>query len=455
MLSFQLVLQIIAGLGPYFSVAILLAIVVGLFLPWGVMNPQKWLYLYIIGMSLVPFGSNAADASGSLYKQITWGLLYLLCLVILIRSRREINAPEVRFPWELIALYIFTILSIAWSDYKISSFKRYILLIGLLLIATLTVKLSILDKSFSKLLGRPLSFFMLAGVAIAATIPNFAFDTDGALRGFTSHKNTWGQLSLLCSIIFFNNALNRINRKAYLLLLAIALTMLLMSKSATSLLAFCISSFCVLTIHSLTSKKIAGKILALTGFLIGSVLLLIYTILHGELPFDALTELVFKATDKSSTLTGRTQLWQLMGAEIAHHPWLGTGFGGFWQGMEGASGALVQRLNWGPPTQAHSGYIDGFNEIGIFGMLLFGIVVISHIWRCFELYSSGMRDHSMLHISLIIGFLTINYAESSLMQGSNMWWIITTCSIVEVYNRLRTHRSMQSTPMIQTSGIRI
>jgi O-antigen ligase len=438
--SFQLVFQIIAGLGPYFSVAILLALFLGLFLPWGVMHPQKWLFLYIFGIALLPFGGNDPDGGGSLYKQLTWGLLYVLCFIILLRSRKDQASPKLNVPPELLLLYTFLFITIAWSDYRLSSFKRYTLLVGLLLIALISAKLSLQGRSFASLLDKPIAFFMLCGVAMALALPELAFDSDGALRAYTSHKNTWGQFMLLCSVVFLNNTLNRNNLKLNVPLLFIAIALLYLSKSATSLLAFIFSTFFVLIVYGFFSKNIAAKLVLLAGALATAVALLVYSVLHGKLPFDALIELVFSSMDKSSTLTGRIQLWQLMGAEIVHHPWFGTGFGGFWVGLDGAAGALGRRLDWGPPTQAHSGYIDAMNEIGAVGMLLFAVVMAVHIYRCVGLYSAGLKSHFLLHVAIMISFLVNNYAESSLIQGTNMWWIIMTCSILEVSNRLRLHK---------------
>jgi len=438
--SFQLVFQIIAGLGPYFSVAILLALFLGLFLPWGVMNPQKWLFLYIFGIALLPFGGSDPDGGGSLYKQLTWGLLYILCLIILLRSRKDQESPKLQIPTELLVLYAFLFITIAWSEYRVSSFKRYMLLVGLLLIAIISAKQSLQSRSFASLLDKPIAFFMLCGVAMAVALPEMAFDSDDALRAYTYHKNTWGQFMLLCSVVFFNNMLNRNNLKLNVPLFLVAITLLYLSKSATSLLAFFFSTFFVLIVYGFSSKNMAARLILLAGTLTTAVALLVYSVIHGKLPFEAMVDMVFTSMDKSSTLTGRIQLWQLMSAEIVRHPWFGTGFGGFWVGLDGAAGALGRRLDWGPPTQAHSGYIDGMNEIGAIGMLLFAIVMAVHIYRCIRLYSAGLRNHFLLHTAIMISFLVNNYAESSLIQGTNMWWIIMTCSIIEVSNRLRLHK---------------
>lgn len=438
----QLIIQIIAGLGPYFLVAILLAVILGLLLPWGIVRPQKWLYFYIFSIAFMAVGGTNPDGSGSSYKQATWGILYALCCIIIYRSRGEKNSPAIRFPLELLILYGFILISIGWSDYKISSLKRYILLIGLLLIAVITTKISISENSFVKILTKPLAVFMLGGAAIAAALPTLAFDSDGALQAYTSHKNTWGQFMLLCSIIFFNKVLLRENVRTYLPLLAISVTMLHMSKSATSLLAFIFSSFCVLLLQVFSSKNMAGRLLMLALVLTGAISTLVYSIIFGSLPFNDLVNLLFKVTDKSTTLTGRTFLWQLMGAEIERHPWFGTGFGGFWVGLEGAAGVLVKRLDWGPPTQAHSGYIDVVNEIGLAGMAVLAVVLISHLYRCLILYSKEIyaRDNFSLHTAIIISVLITNYAESSLIQGTNILWLILTCSIIDVFNRVNAKK---------------
>ncbi|NZD55326.1 O-antigen ligase family protein [Sphaerotilus montanus] len=445
--SLQLVFQIVAGLGPYFLIAILLAALVGIFPPWGVENPRKWLFLYIIGLALLPFGGNDPSGGGSLYKQITWGLLYVLCTVMIARSRKDSESRDTKFPIELLILYAFLLATIIWSEYKVSSFKRYLLLVGLLLIATISSRISLHSRSFASIIDKPLAFFMFCGVAVAAISPRIAFDSDGALQAFTSHKNTWGQFMCLCSIVFFNNVLARNNRTLNIPLLAASLIVLYLSKSATSMLAFSFSSCCLLLIHGLSSKNMAGKLAVLIVVLTSSVATLVYSIAHGNLPFDALTEMVFKVTDKSTTLTGRTFLWQLMAAEIKYHPWLGTGFGGFWVGLEGAAGVLVRRLDWGPPTQAHSGYIDVVNEVGFAGLAMLCIVLLSHFYRIFALYNAENRQHFSLHFSIFTSFLIINYAESSFIQGTNIWWIIVTCSIVEVYNRTQEPQSNKTNPI--------
>ena len=451
--SLQLIFQIIAGLGPYFSIAVMLAVMIGLFLPWGIVNPEKWLFFYAIGLCLLPFGGSNPDSEGSLYKQVTWGALYTLCFIIISRSSRDNSSPKINFPIELIALYIFILLTITWSEYKLSSFKRYILLVGLFLIAIISSKLSLRDRSFSSLIEKPVAFFMLCGAAFAAAFPGKAFDADGALLAYTSHKNTWGQFLSLCSIIFFSNILSKKGRLLYIPLLAISLVMLYMSKSATSLLAFAFSSSFLLLMKGFSSKNMAGKLLVLAFFLSSAVATLIYCIAQGRLPFDTLTDLVFKVTEKSSTLSGRTFLWQLMGAEIARHPWLGTGFGGFWVGLEGAAGTLVKRLDWGPPTQAHSGYLDVANEIGIIGLLILSTVLLTHLYRCFSLYRADTREHFSIHASMMTSFLILNYAESSFIQGTNIWWIVILCSIIEVFNR--TQAVKENTPGRAGNGSKI
>jgi O-antigen ligase len=240
-----------------------------------------------------------------------------------------------------------------------------------------------------------------------------------------------------------NNFIAGNKRYLYGIMFFLSLASLFASKSATSIIAFVVSASFIILFIAATTKRNSVKIFFLTLAAFNAVACLIYTIKNGNLPFDAIIDLIFRATDKSTTLSGRTHLWQIMSSEVSRHPWLGTGFGGFWVGQDGPSGAVIHRLDWGPPTQAHSGYIDGVNEIGILGMALFLVVIFFHITRCFKLHLNGMTASFIFHFTIVSSFLISNYTETSLLQGTNLYFVIVMCSVIEVYNRARTFDTTQ------------
>lgn len=442
--SAELILAILVGLGPYFLGAFLLAFVLALFLPWGLTNAGKWYPYGVIVLCLFMQGSGGLTGEGSAYKQVSWTLLYVLTLAVLYRTRRDDpEIPSIHLPWEQVALFAFVLLTAAWSPAPVTTLKRFVLLAGLMLIAVLVSRLSIKAGSMARSLAPALATFLLLGGVVALAFPRLAFDSDGALRSLTSHKNTWGQFSALGVLLFTHLVLTGVRRAAYLPLTLVAVAMVVLSKSSTSLLTSGLGVTLLLLFHAIRRGSLVGRLLLLGGGVSVAIGTLVFTVLHGELPFGAAIDLVYRLTERNATLTGRTQLWMLMGQEIAQHPWLGLGYGSFWTGLQGPSARIAYRVDWGPPNQAHNGYLDLVNEIGLVGALLMLIVVVRHLWRCHRLYRHGEAEQAALHTTLIVAFLVLNYAETTMLLGTSFSFIVVMCSIVEVSRR---HAMLRRTP---------
>src|SRR5690606_36617520 len=80
---------------------------------------------------------------------------------------------------------------------------------------------------------------------------------------------------------------------------------------------------------------------------------------------------------KSADLTGRTDIWDLVLLEAGKHPWAGIGYGAFWLGMESPSQYIIDALYW-IPLQAHNGYLDVYNELGVIGIAILSGFLIVH-----------------------------------------------------------------------------
>jgi O-antigen ligase len=199
----------------------------------------------------------------------------------------------------------------------------------------------------------------------------------------------------------------------------------------------------------LIAKSVPGRVIAIV--LVMSLILVLfgYFLFTGHSPFSALTDAVYAATGKEQTLTGRLQLWQLMLAEIDRHPWKGVGYGGFWAGPGGPSSGVAARLNWGPPGQAHSGYIDVINEVGYVGFALLVLLLLNHAAKVLTAYRAGETKFAIFHTAILLAALVTNYAESSLLRTTHIWWIVLCTSMVEVHCRLAV---LQLRPPSQRSG---
>ena len=75
---------------------------------------------------------------------------------------------------------------------------------------------------------------------------------------------------------------------------------------------------------------------------------------------------------KDITFTGRTYLWAAIWEVIKKHILIGCGFQGYWVISNKDLLELYKNFVW-LPNQAHNGYLDILNEIGIVGLVLFAI----------------------------------------------------------------------------------
>lgn len=427
------ILSYFLALGPYIAVALFLAIVLVGFAPWAWKHPERWLFWAIFLLSFGGIGDSSAD--GSLYKQVTWGVFFGLLGALLLFSPKANNTPLHRLlPTGLLLLICLMFISIAWSPEPFVSFKRVVQAVGVLLIGLLTARHALLGHKLQTQLQPSAMFFLGIGLCVVVLVPSVAFDADHALRGISPHKNTWGQFSLISSLVFLFAWLdNRCRLGFYALVLVVSVASLVLSRSTTSILAFVVVAGALIVWQLSNRQGVLGKI-----FLVGVVFTMglafhIYLVFTGVWPLDALSDGVFHLAGKEQTLTGRKLLWQLMFAEIEKHPWLGTGYGGFWINGPGASATLISKLNWGPPTQAHSGYIDIVNEIGILGAVLLVGVLFKHLLNIIKLVRVTESYRAVFHGALLFSVLIINYAESSLLRTNHFWWVIICASIFEVH----------------------
>lgn len=422
------------GAGPYALVAIVVATAMVGFVPWIWRKPEAWLFWALFALSFSP-ASGDASGEGSVVRQLTWSALFALLAAQLIWDQKlpakQLLALVPLSMWLLMSLIF---VSLAWSPEPVISFKRAIQMVGVLLMSLLVARSTLQGEDLLSKLRYPAGVFIVLGLASAVLSPSTAFDVDHAMRAISTHKNTWGQFSLLSCLVFLFSWVRNKRQLALLVLgLAPSFVSLVLSKSTTSLLTFLLIAGSVAVWMLLRFPGMLGKMILIGGVLAAALAFHGFLVVTGEWPLDALSRNLFKATGKDASLTGRTFLWELMYAEIAKHPWLGTGYGGFWTNTAGASAVLVSYLNWGPPVQSHSGYIDVVNELGVLGAVLMIVMALVHLRNVWALLRSEQAIAGMLHGSLLVSVLIVNYAETSLLRTTQFWWIIYSISIFEAH----------------------
>jgi exopolysaccharide production protein ExoQ len=81
---------------------------------------------------------------------------------------------------------------------------------------------------------------------------------------------------------------------------------------------------------------------------------------------------------KDPSITGRTPLWGFVWEMIQKQPWLGYGYGGFWQGWDGQAAQIWRAIQW-TPNHPHNGLLALWIDLGLLGIIIFAI----GFWRYF------------------------------------------------------------------------
>jgi exopolysaccharide production protein ExoQ len=412
------------------ALALLGVILLGLGLPLATIAGRARLWVAmpvaVLVMSVVPLGAVDAEVTseGSMVRQIGWGAVFCIAAWVAFNSAGKMAVVRASWvPTAFALLLTYAVVSVAWSPDPFVSFKRVVQLLGVVVIAVALVRRQ-RERAALEQLFWPGLWLLIVGVA-AVAFPSLAFDADGNFKGVGITKNVWAQCALLVCLLGFAKARGARGHKRFLLVVATfgALLILALTRSATTLLAL------VLALSVVALPWVAARV----GGMVPATALVcsLVTIAILGVQQTGMLESAAPLLGKDATLTGRTFLWELLAAEIAKHPWFGLGYGGFWIGTEGPSWLVVRLLEWGP-GQGHNGYLDVINELGYVGFALLLAVLLGHAVRLFNLFKTGLRDFALLHSSVLIATLVLNFAETSLLRSTALWWIVLTISIIEV-----------------------
>lgn len=142
------------------------------------------------------------------------------------------------------------------------------------------------------------------------------------------------------------------------------------------------------------------------------------------------------AMGKSETFTGRTAIWKLvLGESRFHNTWIGGGYGGFWVGRTGVSSYAIVGDNL-YPGQAHNGYIDIYNDLGILGLILLAAFLSVAFYRAGRLVALGHPEGKM-HLCIPLMCVFLNLGESTLFRGTSFMNIVFLASFIRAAAVLR------------------
>jgi O-antigen ligase len=277
-----------------------------------------------------------------------------------------------------------------------------------------------------RLLVVTLSILSILNLLAVLLVPSFAIhggvEHTGLWKGISGHKNTLGTLSLLSfvsHVIYFFRGKRKVLHIGFILLNAL---LLIECQSTTSLVLT--SSLFIFILFILLFKRIRS--IALRGFFISCSCLLV---LLGLVLTFTYGDAIASEFGKTTTLTGRTEIWQGIGGAIQSHYWFGHGYGSYWAARPSiyANGIRFDL------TSSHSGFRDLWIDVGLTGLLATITLAITTLFK----FRIGKAD-MYTWLTAVVFFLFIvlnNITDSRFLNSLAIYWIIFMVIVIKVQER--------------------
>ncbi len=349
-----------------------------------------------------------------------WGLLYVVSLVGLTASF-GINwiTWVVRYRLLLTLLLVGTAFSAMWSIDPGLSIERTVHLLGSTLIALYIGFMIPLNRILS-IAAVVFGLLMSASIVAVFVVPDLGierYEGRDVWRGIMTSKNTlgfWSAIAVLLYASMLTHPLTLNKKLLYSIGLLIALTVLVNSVSATSVLSLVIGLL-VMSYLFIAHRFQLGyaATMVLGTFFVALAIFSFYNIDTAEL------------IGRSGDLTGRGDVWSQTWQLIMQKPLTGYGYGTIWYPTD-ESLWIQQHLTdftW-KVFHAHNGLLQLASEIGMPLTLLALLMIVQQLIEI--IYCQYQRQQ--LGVLFVLGFtialLVSNYSEARLVVNREMYWIL-------------------------------
>ena len=352
------------------------------------------------------------------------------------------------FPKSLGAFLLIATVSVAWSAYPgasaIGIALQWLTTLAALFIAvclTWTELVRTLAVALRWILGLSIAFEFIVAVFIGHAVLPFWVEYSGKIpaafywsrgllleggpiEGIVASRNLLGFLALLALIVFaVQLRAGLVARGRGILWVSVAIVMLWFTRSATVTVA--LAAVAVALLFALWARRLPplGRrplyltaVAALAAAVVGLV---------------GFSSTLLGLLGKSDDLTGRFDIWGSVIGLASERPLWGWGWVGYWvPWVEPFDGLAVRKgVEY---LQAHNAWLDVWLQVGILGLIVFGALVLSTLWRSWFLAVDrprlGVNDtatytvSSLLPLLLTVALLAQSLAESRLLVESG--WVL-------------------------------
>jgi hypothetical protein len=318
--------------------------------------------------------SNAAQAleEGNPLDRTIFSLLILAAFTILV-SRS--------FPWRkfiaqnaaLACFLAFALMSVAWSDFPLPTFKKWFRDMGAYMVVLVVVSDPRPLEAVRTVLRRVCYLLVPLSIVFVKYYPELGkgFGDWGGQEytGVSTSKNMLGALCLVSGIFFFWDTItrwherrdSRVRRIILVNIAFVSMTIWLLNLSQSSTSTICLGVGCLMiaAAHSNFGQRHPNWLRALPPMSFVLYLILAFG-------FDMSGQFA-EAAGKNANMSDRTHIWEVL-LSVPINPVLGTGYQSFWLGSR------VQwvwaRMAGDNVLSAHNGYLQIYLDLGLIGLLI-------------------------------------------------------------------------------------
>ncbi len=370
--------------------------------------------------------------NSNILNQIVYSLLFIFSLIVISAKYREV-LDIIKKEKVLTIFLVWCILSILWSVDPVATFKRFFRTLTLFTVTLSLVVHTDSTEEILKYIKPALYLYVFLSLPVSILIPGAKDPQFHTFRGFTDQKNNLGQISVMCILLsyFLFKSENEFYKKSIAALsLLFSLALLFGSESMTSISSFLFVSGIGLILYIDNIYKPLGLGRSASVIIITFSIVLIVSIIFIAPIFVQDT---FGLVGKNLTFTGRTGLWLAILANVSKHPILGAGYQAFWSLNNPAELELFKTFVW-LPNEAHNGYLDILNDVGIIGFGLFFIMLVKYFVNIAKL-----KVYNPLKW-IVIAALIINLQESTLFRPGHLVGDLVVLSYLLVIVQLKNQK---------------
>lgn len=364
------------------------------------------------------YGAVSDESLASPTKRVLWLSMYLIAGYFLVK-RCDSLGQVLKGTTILNVLLVYVAISTLWSETRAISMISVAALVGNSLIGFyFGVRYSL--NQFLRVLG------WFSGLAVIATLVspfltgNYALET-GEWTGFFGHKNALGLNMSIGALVFFALARTAKNRKwLYWSFCGVCVMLVLLAQAMT----------CVVVLFVLASAMICWSLVRRWTSNFARVLFVCLIVTCAALFVTARSDEIFTILGKSPDLTGRLELWGVLGWMAQARPLLGYGYGGFWV-FGGPAETVWSTLQRDPEDaiHGHNGYlqlvIDG-GMVGLFLLLWLLSVALRKAWS----YRRTTKD--IWPFSLFLFLSLYNLGDTTFAARNNIAWLLFVAVLVQL-----------------------